>query len=224
MNRVVVNRRVSRVVHPLSASAPSATTRPRTPRPVALVLAPLLLLLGLLVTAPSASAVDEPCNCTAPGVAKAVNAAQLVVAGEVTAIDDDSVPVRLTVRLTRVHKGTVDTPTLTFDQSPTCPLSTLAMGQQWYFMPSSPAVQGQVPVVSACDGSQPVTEKVTAKVEQQLGPGDPAPRPEAPAPVLEKVEAEGPVRFSRLAAPGGAMVIVGLLGLLVVRRLGRRVD
>ena len=60
------------------------------------------------------------------------------------------------------------------------------------------------------------------KVEAALGAGESIDPPAPPAPTMTKVEGADPAAVSRLAAPGGALVLVGFLGLLVVGRLARR--
>lgn len=75
--------------------------------------------------------------------------------------------------------------------------------------------------VGLCTGSRPATTKVVQQVQRQLGVGEKMPAPPPREASRVRIESSEPVDFGRLAAPGGAMVLVGLLGLAVVSRLNR---
>ena len=71
-------------------------------------------------------------------------------------------------------------------------------------------------------GTVPADAEVVDKVEQLLGEGrDPVP-PAPESAEFTPVETGEPTTLSRAAAPGIALVLIGLLGLIVVRGLGRR--
>ena len=74
---------------------------------------------------------------------------------------------------------------------------------------------------SLCSGSQPVSANVMATVRKQLGSGQKMPPPPPAEAVRTKVEDSPPREFTRLAAPGAAMALLGLLGLAVVRGVSR---
>lgn len=78
-----------------------------------------------------------------------------------------------------------------------------------------------VPVAIGCNLSGEPTASRMAAVQARFGSGVAPTRPEPPEPTLTKVETVAPDQFRRMAAPGGAMLVIGLLGLLAVRRLGR---
>ena len=66
------------------------------------------------------------------------------------------------------------------------------------------------------------TAKLTTQVVKRLGTGvHPEPTPPATAEFTSAAHADPPA-LSRLLAPGAALLIISLLGLLVVGRLGRR--
>jgi hypothetical protein len=59
-------------------------------------------------------------------------------------------------------------------------------------------------------------------VTRRLGSGKPAQNPRPPAATFTKVAGAEPMSLTRLLAPGAAVVIVCLLGLVVVGRSTRR--
>lgn len=85
-------------------------------------------------------------------------------------------------------------------------------------------------VADACDGTVPLpkglTPKLAATLEQYLATVEPPPLPTpTPAPVTfhQPTDPLGePPEIGRVLASGGAISLIGVLGLLLVSRLGRR--
>jgi hypothetical protein len=74
-----------------------------------------------------------------------------------------------------------------------------------------------------CSGTAKAADRLVERVETVLGKGEPlgdgaAPEEEQPPAEFTRVADADPEALTRLAAPGAALVLVGLLGLFVVRR------
>lgn len=98
-----------------------------------------------------------------------------------------------------------------------CTLPTLTKGARYIFFATEHGAR-----LLATTGTARATHQLTRKVVKRLGDGkQPTPQPPATAKFTTVADANPPA-LSRLLAPGAALLIVSLLGLLVVGRLGRR--
>jgi hypothetical protein len=98
-----------------------------------------------------------------------------------------------------------------------CALPTLTKGTRYIFFVNERGAR-----LMAMPGTAEATPKLTRQVVSRLGSGaQPVPTPPATA-EFSRVADATPPPLSRLLAPGAALLIISLLGLLVVGRLGRR--
>jgi hypothetical protein len=98
-----------------------------------------------------------------------------------------------------------------------CALPTLRQGTRYIFFVNEHRAR-----LVATSATARATARLTHQVVSRLGNGrEPQAQPPAAA-QLTKVAGASPPPLSRLLAPGAALLIVSLLGLLLLGRLGRR--
>lgn len=193
----------------------------------------LALLVGALVGFAPAPPASAACSCTAQAIAGdterlARNANDVftgTVTSSTTASREDGANGAVFVHQVQVglvYKGDVRDEVLAVQTTSggPCDLGQLPTGTPYAFFVG---VADGVLVADGCGGTQRKRANLVTELETLYGEGQP-PRQERPAEeaVIEEVGVAAPVTFSRAAAPGAALVLVGLLGLVVVRRLARR--
>jgi hypothetical protein len=125
-----------------------------------------------------------------------------------------------TVDVDRVYKGSISDASVEVTAPPTAMSCGITgdHGDSYVFFAQH---DGDRLTVARGDGTAPATKKLVAKVEDLLGDGRSATPPE-PIEATFTLVAGDPADFQRVAAPGAALVIVGLLGLALASWRGRR--
>jgi hypothetical protein len=196
------------------------------------VLGALLLALWVLGAAAPAQAAKPPKKapaCPPVTVRDSSKAAMAVFSGVVTDVEraprTDGLQGAIytqTVTVDLVYQGKITTETVSVQTDRNrvaCSLGALAKDAEYMFFVTG---TGQPWIASGTSGTRITNETVDAQVVRLLGEGVPPIEPTPETAVFTPVDTSEPESFSRSAAPGAALVLVGLLGLVVVRGVSRR--
>jgi hypothetical protein len=182
------------------------------------------LLMAFPVSAGVVVATAGPaaaCSCRPSTLEEQTRRADVVFAGRVEEVTTVDGSFEYAVTATRAFKGQVERQTAVASAKGTssCGLGRLDTGTDYLFLARGDAAPYRT---TTCDGSAPVSAARTTRIERLLGDGTPVEPPPPPTAQRTLVEDSAPASFERLAAPGAAAVLVGLLGLVVVGLRSRR--
>ncbi|GAA1910913.1 hypothetical protein [Nocardioides hwasunensis] len=181
----------------------------------------LLACLGLVLTVSTPA--SAACSCKQGQLEQQVNRADAVFIGTIDKVATEGNDTTYDVTASRAYAGTPARSTQVVSTSTggrnDCGLGGLTVGTTYVFL----ATGAEAPYVTdRCSGTSLANPNRIGKVEALLGEGTSVDPPPPPTAVLTKVEESPPAGLARTAAPGAAAAIIGLLGLVVVRRLARR--
>ncbi|MBC2932261.1 hypothetical protein [Nocardioides sp. zg-1228] len=187
-------------------------------RAVRVVVALLFACLGLVVTVQAPAAAD--CTCKRGQLQQQVERADAVFIGTVDNVEVAGDDHTYDVTASRAYEGLPERSTQVFSAGgkDACGLGELAVGTSYLFLVTGTEAPFEA---DRCGGTTVANPTKVAKVEALLGEGTSVEPPPPPTAVRTLVEDSPPAGFARTAAPGAAAAIVGLLGLVVVRRLAR---
>lgn len=197
---------------------------------MARMILPLLVVCAFLVGTPLAAASPQPdpspTGCPEPALEAAAEGARAVFTGEVVGarrLDDlngrPQFSHQVNVDLVYTGRVTNDTITVRTLGRGRCALGQLDTGTPYLFFASAGDPRW---VARNGGGTAPADPQLLADVEALLGEGAPPAKPVPETAEFTTVDDSEPAEFTRLAAPGAALVLIGLLGMALFGLLGRR--
>ncbi|HEX5916725.1 MAG TPA: hypothetical protein VFY76_02675 [Nocardioides sp.] len=187
-------------------------------RTVRLAAALLLACLGLVVTVQAPAVAD--CTCQRDRLEQQVQQADAVFIGTVDNVEVAGNDHTYDITASRAYQGEPERSTQVFSAGGrnACGLGELAVGTSYVFLATGTEAPFEA---DSCGGTDVANPGKVSRIEGLLGEGASVEPPPPPTAELTLVEESPPAGFARAAAPGAAAMIIGLLGLVVVRRLAR---
>ena len=178
----------------------------------------LLASLGLVLTTTAPASAD--CTCKQGTLEQQVERADAIFIATIDAVGEEGNTFTYDVTASRAYEGTPErsTQVVSVGGRNACGLGELESGGTYVFFATGTAAPYDA---DSCGGTSVSNPTKVQKIEKILGPGESVEPPPPPKAVLTRVEESAPAGLARSAAPGAAAVLIGLLGLVVVRRLGR---
>jgi hypothetical protein len=188
-----------------------------------------LVVLGAGGPVAAAKPHKKPPDCPPVTVSDSTKAAMAVFSGVVTDVQGAPRPdgqrgaiYTQTVTVDLVYQGKITTETVTVQTDRNrvdCSLGALTKDVDYMFFVTG---TGEPWLAGGTSGTRVTDATVEAQVVRLLGEGVPPIKPTPETAVFTPVDTREPQSLSRAAAPGAALVLVGLLGLVVVRGVSRR--
>jgi hypothetical protein len=187
----------------------------------------VVLLVGLLtVVVTDASAHAATCPCKKLSLPQKVTKADGVFSGTVSMASGPTTSgkrqlMSYDVKVDRVYKGDIESPIVSVKSAvgtSACGSVPLTADNRYLFFVRA---NGTNLVAAPCGGTGPAMSAKTQRIKALLGQGTtPVPPTPARATFTPVADAE-PQTLTKMAAPGAAMLLIGLLGLMVFGALGR---
>jgi hypothetical protein len=186
----------------------------------------VVLLLGLMTVVVTESTAHAACTCQQASLPQKVAKATDVFSGTVSmASGPTNAGKRQTmsydVKVDRVYKGDITSLTVTVKSDAdenACGLTGMTADNRYLFFVR---VNGSNLLANSCGGTGPATSARTQRLVALLGQGTTPVPPTPEKATFTSVSGAEPESLTRLAAPGAAALVVGLLGLMVFGALGR---
>jgi hypothetical protein len=189
----------------------------------------VLVVVALTTVIVSDASAHAACRCKDLSLPQQVNNAGAVFSGTLTMASGptttgDRQTMSYDVKVDRVYKGDITSPRVTVKSDASeaaCGLTGMTADTRYLFFVRVSEVDAADLFANSCGGTGQAKSARTQKIVALLGPGStPIPPTPEEATFTPVADAE-PYTLTQLAAPGAAMVLVGLLGLMVFGALGR---